>query len=300
MKTKTSYVVNSFTNKAFEGNPTAIFIESDDLDENIMHKIARQFNLVETVFIINSENNKKFDFELKYFTPIKEVPIAGHPTIAAFIALEASGKINIDNKSKYIIKTKAGLKEIRLYKDNDETIVIMESSKPVFHKHFKDKYRVAKVFGLSTEDFIEELPIQPIDTGLGHLVVPVKTMDALMKVKRNINELKDLCNELDVSEAQVFTFETYSEKFNIHTRNICPRNGIEDPGCGVGNSALGAYLLRNKYFNQKHISLKAEQGNIVNLPCIIEIRADQRDENNINVSVGGKGKVMIKGEFRIE
>ncbi|MBF8984764.1 PhzF family phenazine biosynthesis protein [Lutibacter sp. B2] len=97
-----------------------------------------------------------------------------------------------------------------------------------------------------------------------------------------------------------FTFETYNEKFTIHTRNICPRNGIEDPGCGIGNAALGAYLLKNKHFNQNEIRLKAEQGKIVNMPCSIEISTNQKEENDIQVFVGGKGRVMIKGEFNIE
>lgn len=300
MKTKKFYVVNSFAEKAFQGNPAAVFFDSSDLDESTMQEIAHQLNLVETVFINNSQDNDKFDFELKYFTPLKEVPIAGHPTVAAFIALEASRRIIISNKSTYLIKTKAGLKKIRAYKDNNETIIMMESSSPVFSPNVKDKYKIAEVFGLSVNDINEYLPIQPVYTGLGHLVVPVKSIDTLMKVKKNISLLKELCDELDVCEAQVFTFETYNEKFNIHTRNICPRNGIEDPGCGIGNAALGAYLLKNKYLNKNEMKLKAEQGKIINMPCVIEIFAEKRKENNIQVFVGGKGRVMIKGEFIIE
>ncbi|PAB60314.1 PhzF family phenazine biosynthesis protein [Anaeromicrobium sediminis] len=300
MKTKEFYVVNSFAKKSFEGNPAAIFVEGNEIDEKKMQAIARQMNLVETVFIMEPDNKKEYDFELRYFTPIKEVPIAGHPTVAAFIALEASGKIHISNKSNYIIKTKAGLQEIKVHKDNDETIVMMESSKPVFYQEIIDRHEVAQVLGVNVDDFIEDLPIEPVHTGLGHIVVPVKSMDALMKVKRNINELKELCSRVNMSEAQVFTFETYDGKSNIHTRNICPRNGIEDPGCGIGNSAVSAYILKNKYPNEREIRLKAEQGTIVNMPCVIETCTTREEGNNMRVLVGGTGRVMIKGECNIE
>ncbi|MCT4594214.1 MAG: PhzF family phenazine biosynthesis protein [Anaeromicrobium sp.] len=300
MKTKEFYVVNSFGKKSFEGNPAAIFVDGNEINEKNMQAIARQMNLVETVFIMESDNEKEYDFQLRYFTPIKEVPIAGHPTVAAFIALEDSGKIDISNRDKYIIKTKAGLKAIKLHKDNGKTIVMMESSKPVFYQEIIDSHKVAKVLGLDVDDLIEDLPVEPVHTGLGHVIVPVKSMDALMKVKRNIKELKELCSGVNMSEAQVFTFETYDKISHIHTRNICPRNGIEDPGCGIGNAAVSAYLLKNKYPNEGQIRLKAEQGTIVNMPCVIETYTIRDESNHIRVLVGGTGIVMIKGECNIE
>lgn len=296
MKSKFYYVVNSFGERAFEGNPAAIFLNCEDLTECTMQAIAKQLNLVETVFVKNGDS--EVDFELRYFTPNKEVDIAGHPTVAAFVALENEKSINSYLKDSFVIKTRVGNKEIRVKSENNKISVIMESKQPVFYDFVQDRKEVAEVLGIKLEELIVDLPIQPIDTGLGHLVVPVKSLEVLMRVKRR-SGLKDLCNRYGVSEAQVFTYDTYNKDLDVHTRNICPREGIEDPGCGIGNAALGAYLLKNKFKDDNDIIVKAEQGVIIGMPCTIEVHASRINED-FKIFIGGTGKVMSKGEFYIE
>jgi trans-2,3-dihydro-3-hydroxyanthranilate isomerase len=293
---KTFYVVNSFAEKSFGGNPAAVFSEVVGLSTEMMQKIAKQLNLVETVFVKDLKG-KKADFEFRYFTPEKELPVAGHPTIAGFIALAQANIIDISKKEKYLLKNKKGVQEI-IIKNKKEPIVIMEQAGPVFGEIINDKKAVADIFGIDVSDLSDTLPIQTVDTGLGHLIVPVKSLKALMGIKRNIKELKEFCNKHNATEAQIFTFETYNKVMDLHTRNICPREGIEDPGCGVGNGALGAYLMKHHFVNKNIISFKAEQGNIVNMPCVIEIYGVRADKD-IKVSIGGKGRLMVKGEFII-
>ena len=295
-KFKRFYVINSFADKPFGGNPAAIFTNAEGLTSANMQNIARQMNLVETVFI-SPLKNKKADFELRYFTPEKELPVAGHPTIAAFIALSKTKMIDIAKQENYVIKNKKGLQEVRVKNKKDPTI-FMQQAKPVFHEIIQHKKTIANILNINIQDLSDTLPIQSIDTGLGHIIIPVKSMSALMGIQKNIKELKDFCQKNNAAEIQAFTFETYAKNKNmdLHTRNICPREGIEDPGCGVGNGALGAYLLKHYFINQPAISLKAEQGHIVKMPCIIEINASQKD-GDIQVWVGGKGRLMIEGKF---
>ena len=72
-------VVNAFATVPFGGNPAAVFTNAQGLDDATMQAIARQLNLVETVFILPAEGDA--DFRLRYFTPEAEIPVAGHPTI---------------------------------------------------------------------------------------------------------------------------------------------------------------------------------------------------------------------------
>ena len=287
-------IVNSFAKKSFGGNPAGVFIDAEGLNTKTMQSIAKQLNLVETVFV-KTLKNQKADFEIGYFTPEKELPIAGHPTIAAFIALSKKNIIDVSKKEKYLLKNKKGIQQI-IVKNKNNPIVIMEQEKPVFYEIIKDRKEVVDIFGISVSDLHDSLPIQTVDTGLGHLIVPIKSLEALMKAKRNIKELKSFCTKHNATEAQLFSFETFDKKMNLHTRNICPREGIEDPGCGVGNSALGAYLLKYHFKNKQNISMKAEQGNIISMPCVIEIFGS-KIEDNIKVSIGGKGIMMIEGKF---
>ena len=114
-----------------------------------------------------------------------------------------------------------------------------------------------------------------------------------MSIKRNIIPLKQLCLELNVDEVQAFTFETYNSHATLHTRNICPREGVEDPACGMGNAALGAYLQEVSSFIGT--SIVAEQGNIVDMPCEIEVEMEEQGD----LWIGGTGKVVIKGEYDV-
>lgn len=288
-------VINSFAAKKFGGNPAAIFANAKGLSNNTMQQIAKQLNLVETVFLVKS-SEEGVDFDFRYFTPNKEIEIAGHPTIAAFVALLEKNIITCEKQSIYHIKTHRGIQQIKLIRENNKIIILMKCPTPQFNPIINERTRVAEVLGIETDYFIAELPFQVVDTGLNHLIVPVKSLNALLKIQRKTKQLKELCDSFGAKEVQAFTFDTTNENSTIHTRNLCPREGIEDPACGVGNSAVGAYLLKNYYKKVDKISYKAEQGHIVNMPSIVDVHASFNNEV-VEVSIGGYGNLMIEGTF---
>ena len=80
------YIVDAFTSKRFEGAQIAVIPDASDLNNATMQKIAREFNVSETVFVFPGKD--AFNKKLRIFTPTKEIPFAGHPTIAtAYILL---------------------------------------------------------------------------------------------------------------------------------------------------------------------------------------------------------------------
>lgn len=281
-------VVNSFTGKHGMGNPAAVFCDSTGLSDTQMQGIAKQLNLVETVFVLPAETA---DFTFRYFTPNKEIPIAGHPTVAACIALVHTNNIDLSSRSSIPIQTADGNRELRLEAKQTDVFVKMKQTESRFSPVEQNRMEIAKTLGILEKDLIADYPIQAVDSGLKHLIVPVKSLDRLMSIKRNIFPLKQLCMELKVDEIQAFTFETYSRHTTVHTRNICPREGLKDPACGMGNAALGAYLRKIPQFIGK--SIIAEQGNIVDMPCEIEVEIGGRGE----IWIGGTGKVVITGDY---
>lgn len=290
-------VVNSFSEKIFGGNPASVFTNANGLDCETMQRLAKQMNLVESTFVFSS-SEVNYDYYFRYFTPTREVTIAGHPTIAAMIALIESNQLLIDGQTSFRIKTNVGINKVEVMQKSVGVVVMMEQESPSFLEVVEDRKQVANVLGIEEEDLVDKLPIQAIHTGLGHLIVPVKSLNALMRVKRNISELREMCSRLGVMEAQVFTFETYNLSKSLHTRNICPREGIEDPACGVGNGALGAYLMKH-YYTEERIEIFAEQGYVLDMPSVIEITG-LRTHGEIKISIGGLGKVMQKGIFILE
>jgi trans-2,3-dihydro-3-hydroxyanthranilate isomerase len=295
-KEKKFLVVNAFADGPFGGNPAGVFPDAYGLDDATMQSFARQLNLVESVFVTPSA---EADYRLRYFTPNGEVPVAGHPSLAAWIALSHQKQIDATKKTKYTQINKVGTQDIEFDLSKPEhPIVTMKQPPPRFLEGAFDSEYVASVFSIDEKYIDTQLPIHAVDCGLGHLIVPLRTLDGLMRVRRNIEPLRKLCQQAGVREAQLFCFETLNKTYNIHTRNLCPREGLEDPACGNGNGALAAYLSRYCWTERKDFTVRAEQGHIVNLPSIIYSRAI-RNGKQVDVSVGGTGVVMLEGQFLV-
>jgi trans-2,3-dihydro-3-hydroxyanthranilate isomerase len=297
LSNKDFLIVNAFATTPFGGNPAGVFPRADGLDDGTMQSIARQLNLVETVFVLRG--NAEADFELRYFTPTGEIPVAGHPSIAAWFALLHEKIIDARARSSYRQKNQAGIQQIEIeIADEGKVVITMQQPEPKFLDAKCDAEQIASVFGIEVSDISTELPLEAVDTGLGHLIVPLNSLDALMCVQRRIEPLRNLCQSFKIREAQLFCFETIDKSSDIHTRNLCPREGLEDPACGVGNGALAAYLA--KYFepNKIEIKLQIEQGIIVEMPSTIHTRT-YRDKESIQVSVGGSAIAMASGRILV-
>lgn len=93
-------------------------------------------------------------------------------------------------------------------------------------------------------------------------------------------------------------FTANSAKFGLHApypRNLCPRLGLEDPACGNGNAALGAYYWECVEPYSRRDTLLFEQGHIVGMPSLIRVVRDSDGE----VMIGGSARIMIKGVFHL-
>jgi trans-2,3-dihydro-3-hydroxyanthranilate isomerase len=289
-------VVNAFAESPYGGNPAAVFTQAEGLTDGIMQAFARQLNLVESVFIFPGEG--KADFRLRYFTPMTELPVAGHPTIAAWLALWHERIIDIKERTMYTQANLAGVQQIEIEEEFGNAIVTMEQPRPRFLETSCDREEVALAFGLSVSDIVPDLPIQAVDTGLGHLIVPLKSLEALMSVQRNLEPLRQLCKAAKVRETQPFCFETIEKSSHLHTRNICPKEGLEDPACGVGNGALAAYLHQFCWATQTEVNLVIEQGTAVQMPAKIHTRTIKH-QDTIKGFIGGSGVVMLEGQFLV-
>lgn len=287
-------VVHAFTDESIGGNPAAVFHRSEGLDAEEMQRIARQLNFVETVFISPSEQ-AHIDRHLRFFAPSKELPVAGHPSVAAWASLAHDGEISPE-RSVFFQKTLAGVQQIEISKRNELLVVFMQQEPPRFLNIETDRNLVTKVFGIDQTDLNPNLPIQTVDTGLGHVIVPINDLNGLMKAVRNIEPLKEFCARLGAREAQLFCLEARNPDLDLHTRNLSPREGLEDPACGVGNGALGAYLARHHFGGQSETYLKAEQGHVVNMPSVVHIKA-MVAADNYKISIGGSAKIVKKEVF---
>lgn len=295
------YVLNAFGARPFGGNPAAVFLNAENIPENSLQAIARQLNLIETVYVYASTNSE-CRYRFRYFTPVEELPIAGHPTIAAWCALMLFGGSSVggNREQVFLQETGLGVVEIRVSLAGDSYHVLMKQPKATFLHEVNDLSEVAAAIGLEVADIDLSLPVQGVSVGLGHLGIPIRSRAALLRARMDIGKTAAVCSRAGVREAQLFCFDPHESCNDLHTRNFTPREGVEDPACGNGNGALGAYLARWKYAATPKFTLRAEQGYVVNMPSLTEIVGNNTPYSETEIWIGGGALPMIEGRVLIE
>ncbi|NLY85422.1 MAG: PhzF family phenazine biosynthesis protein [Tissierellia bacterium] len=289
------YQVDAFTDKIFGGNPAGIVISPRNLTEHMMQKIAEEMNLSETAFVTPFSRDS---FLVKFFTPVCEIDLCGHATIAAFYALGEMGYIEgIDNGiMKAYQETNLGQLPVELYYINGKIDkVFMEQDKPKSLSTLKDLDRLAEAMGIRVEDIgIEGTTAYPeiISTGVPDIILPIKTKEVLDKIKIDKDKLSKVSEDLNVIGVHAFYLPKIGSEY-AYTRNFAPYVGIdEEAATGTSNGALIYYLKKNNLIQGN--DLVSYQGEQMNRPSTIYCKIEERDGEYI-IKVGGKAKIVMSG-----
>ncbi len=280
-----------FTNKIFTGNPLAIIPDASQLSDKQMQNIAKEFNLSETSFILNKE---KADFRARYFTPAREVPMAGHPTIGTIYSLWDSGQIDVDEIG---LELNAGIFPIKLDYQNDKLQrVWMNQGIPKIITTCHDKQAIAKALGLSETDIVADLPIQVVSAGLEFLLVPLKSLAALAKANLKIDLLPDV---LAKDHRAVFAFTLDAPESELRGRMFAEAFGvIEDPATGSAHGPLGFYMATNNLlkFQNGVASFTSHQGVEMGRASQIELKVSKQ-KAGFEVKIAGQAIKIAEGKL---
>ena len=289
MKVKT-YILNSFGKSVDGGNPAGVVLEADNLSEKEMKKIASIIGLSETAFVMKS---KMADVKVRFFTPIEEVDICGHATIATFSLLANKGIIE---SGEYTQETKAGILKVNV---NEDLSIMMNQNKPIYGKVL-DRELIAETLNISTESFMENLPIQIVSTGLKDIIIPVKSIEILNNIKPNFDAISKVSEKYNVVGYHIFTLETI-ENSVAQCRNLAPLYGIdEESATGTSNGALACYLFKyGKVSSCKQINMTMEQGYSMNKPSKINVELKVKNNEVIDIKVGGSAFNLKEMEIEI-
>ena len=148
MKEFEYYLVDVFTNNQFGGNPLAVFPNAQEIPGHLMQKIANELNLSETTFIL-PPNSKDSDCKVRIFTPVVELPMAGHPTIGtAFVIL----KNNLTKpKNDKFLMFEEGVGPIKVYfthQEDDSWETTMVQPLPLFNEIYENRDKMAQLLSL--------------------------------------------------------------------------------------------------------------------------------------------------------
>ncbi|MCE4045600.1 PhzF family phenazine biosynthesis protein [Lysinibacillus fusiformis] len=288
------FYVDAFTTETFGGNPAGVIPNAENLTDEDMQKIANELNLSETAFLLPT-SNADANYKIRYFTPTKEVDFCGHATLGT--AWLMATKYNwIDKDDKIVFESNIGLIPVKwLMENNQLTRVSMTQVRPHVKSIDISPAVVANLVGIHETEIDDRYPIKIANTGVPHLMVPVKTRQAIDQAEPNLNELKKMNNDFNISTTHLFTFDTNGQ-FDIYTRDFCPNIGIdEDPVTGAANGALGGYLyLENILAQQERHQLMIGQGHTINRPGILYVTITPDAENAV-IEVAGAAVVSIEG-----
>jgi trans-2,3-dihydro-3-hydroxyanthranilate isomerase len=288
--------VDAFTNSAMGGNPCAVLFETDDLDDQMMQRIAFEMNLSETAFVRRS---KVADFGARYFTPAEEIPLAGHPTIATVFALVDSGRLPLQGeRTTMTLELRVGPIPIEIFaQDGQVQRIVMTQKKPQFLATY-DPAQVMPIFGLSPADLLSDLPIQTVSTGTPQLMIPIRDHEALRRLQVDHPVYTRFRAEADFFSPHLFCLGGVTGAGDTFARHPCvPPDTTEDPFTGSATGGMAAYLWRYSLLEKPQFM--AEQGHWLNRPgqAVVEVVGPR--ENIEAVKVGGQAVGLIRGSLSL-
>jgi trans-2,3-dihydro-3-hydroxyanthranilate isomerase len=286
--------IDAFTDRPLSGNPCAVLLDTDDLDEATMLAIAREMNLSETAFVRRST---VADFAVRYFTPAEEIPLAGHPTLATTFALVQAGRLKLTGPHTIIqLELKHGPIPVEIYAQAGQIErIVMTQRKPQFLS-LHDPAQVLSVFGLQAEDALPGAPIQTVSTGTPQLMAPLRSLEALRHARVDTVAYERYRKASDFFSPHLFCLQGLTPAGRTFARHFgTPPDLLEDPFTGSATGGMAAYLWRYGLIDQP--AFAAEQGHWMGRPGLGQAEVIGPPEDIQTVKVGGQAALVLRGEL---
>lgn len=286
------YILDVFAEQPLAGNQLAVFISLGSISTDEMQRLAREMNYSETTFVESAEP-RDGGYDVRIFTPQREVSFAGHPTLGTAYLIQQ--ELITRPVDRLVLNLKCGQIPVEFaYRDGQPDILWMLQPKPTFGRTL-EAASVQGVLGLDVTELDERFPIRESSTGFPFIIVPLKTLESVKRIRL----ARDLCFRLiEQTEAKAllaFAPATYSPENDLNVRVFADYYGTpEDAATGSANGSLAAYLIETNYFGSDRIDLWVEQGYEISRPSLLFLRAE-REGGDISVRVGGRVQPFASG-----
>jgi trans-2,3-dihydro-3-hydroxyanthranilate isomerase len=282
-----------FTDRALTGNALAVFPDGRGLSTEQMQALARETNLSETTFILPGEATaeKERGVRVRIFTVQEELPFAGHPTLGtAFVLRGQSGA------SEVRLELNVGTVPVRFEQADGEPVFgEMTQKNPEFGATHAAA-AVAPFTNLSPADFDDSVPIQTVSTGMPFTITAVRSLDKLRDLRLDLNRASEYLAQSGGKFLYFVCRETVDSKARLHARMLF-YNG-EDPATGSAAGCCASWMVAHGVAASDERVL-IEQGLEMHRPSRIFVRATRKDNQIINVRVGGNCVEVLRGEVTI-
>jgi trans-2,3-dihydro-3-hydroxyanthranilate isomerase len=277
-------IVDVFTDRAYAGNPLAVVHRARTLTARQMQAIAAEFGLSETAFTLPPTTSAA-TYRLRIFTPARELPFAGHPSIGAAWALAFADMIR---RGDVVQECDAGLLPVHV--DGSGARVV--SGRPEVGPDLAGASLAATV-GLDADDLDPDLPAGVAAAGVPFAFLPVRP-DAVAKAAPDLSAVAAATAE----QTGLVVVAVDREKSTAHVRVFCPQVGVaEDPATGSAAVALGVFLGGRGVLADGRSVLTITQGAEIGRPSSLEVQVRTVGGVAAEVAVQGGVRMVAKGEL---
>ena len=284
-----------FTDRRFAGNPLAVVLDADKLDDATMQAIAREFSHPETVFVLNPAAPTS-TARIRIFTPDMELPFAGHPTVGSALVLALLGR---GDAGSVVLEEKIGPIQCTVAPagtDRGHARFLLPDL-PRGAGAAPTSAAIAAALGISVNDIgFEHFVPARWSVGNAFTFVPVRGLDVIRRCRINEAAWDQAFEVGGRTSAFVFCGETIDPANNFHARMFAPRFGVtEDPATGSAAAALAGVCVRTLALNEGEYRFAIEQGYEMGRPSLIELTLTMRGGTLRLATVGGPAVVVAEG-----
>ena len=299
--TRAFHTLDVFTDTRFAGNPLAVVLDAAGLDVEDMQRIAREFNLSETVFVLPPEN-EAHSARVRIFTPGRELPFAGHPTVgtAILLAMQKMGGESA-REEDCIIVLEEGVGPVRAgVRLRPGEPPFAEFDVPVLPEEVGDAApndRMAVALGLAPADIgFENHAASQFSSGVRFTFVPVRDLDAIARATPQIQHWREAFSDTDHPNAFIYCRQTVHKEAAFHARMFAPLMGIpEDPATGAAAAAFAGVVNKFDTPPEGNYSGIIEQGYEMGRPSKIFQELEIEAGKLVKVRIGGHAVAVMEG-----
>ena len=276
------YVIcDVFTDTPLAGNPVAVFTDGREVETETMQKLARETNLPETVFVLPAESGGHA--RIRIFTPVQEIPFAGHPTLGTAFVLAMPLQL-----TEIRLETGAGIVPVALEREGARIVFgWMEQPLPTVEPYAAEA-ELLDAIGVERS----ELPVEVYDNGIQHVYVTLGSEEEVASLRPDVGKLGDLPGVLGINCIA-------GEGVRWKTRMFAPAGGApEDPATGSAAGPLAIHVARHGRIGFGE-EIEISQGAEIGRPSTLHARVDGSSGSVERVAVGGSAVIVARGEFRL-
>ncbi|MFD2232596.1 PhzF family phenazine biosynthesis protein [Phaeospirillum tilakii] len=268
-------LIDAFSAEPLRGNPVAVFFDSDDLSSESMQAIARELNLSETTFVLRPQAGG--DWRIRIFTPVNELPFAGHPLLGTAIALGSRTE-----QAELRLETRMGTVPFQLRRQEGRVVACSMRQPIPTWALFDRTPDLLAALGIAAST----LPVEIYHNGPRHVLVGLESVAALSALRpdhRALSDFPDMAVNCYAGAGRSWRNRMFSPAYGV----------VEDAATGSAAGPLAIHFARHGLapFGEE---IEIRQGVEIGRPSLMLARIGYEGDRVTEVEVSGHGALFAE------